>query len=228
LARFVLRTALMNTVDFAIKQAHFTALRFSRRDAARVDLTPARVDMLRTILVGGDSKGISQSYLRRLLNVSAPNVSVMVRALEELRFVERVRHPDDRRTLLVSLTDRGKLALRMIELLHNVEGHARLMLACIFSPTSGTPQRGWSKAVAEFRGKLDEFRRRLHSKPFNPWDFVEHQEDFYDEDVPENPIRIDFTPVDWDDDFFVDHTVMQDILMEKLANRSGLFDPDHI
>ena len=60
----------MHTVTFEMKHAHLSAERFAREEAAGVGLTPARLDMLRTIMDGGSQ--ILQSTLRQHLCVSAP------------------------------------------------------------------------------------------------------------------------------------------------------------
>ena len=51
------------------------------------------------------------SRLADLLDVSMSNATGLVDRMEERGFVERVRVPDDRRVVLVSLTDRGRATL---------------------------------------------------------------------------------------------------------------------
>jgi DNA-binding MarR family transcriptional regulator len=59
----------------------------------------------------GDN-GVLQAKIRDLLGVSAPTVSVMLRALELLGFVKRSRFMRDARCLLVKITEVGKEQVR--------------------------------------------------------------------------------------------------------------------
>lgn len=58
------------------------------------------------------------SRLAELLDVSLSNASGIVDRLEERGLVERVRVPDDRRLVLVRLTDGGRAALAQADVLH--------------------------------------------------------------------------------------------------------------
>ncbi len=224
----------MKRLNYAIKQAHLTALKFTRGDAASVNLTPARVDMLRMLLSGG-RQGMSQAELRRNLGVASPTVSIMVRALEALGFVQRTPH-SDRRTWLVTLTDLAKTALRFIQWMTHVQSHYRLADACVFSRDAGVPQKGWKKTVNRLRKRLDTFVDRLgRDGVSNPWDYFEDENEFYDAEVPENPITFDLIPVDWDDNFAgedddddnddrLPEAPMHDLLADMTA--AGLGHPD--
>jgi DNA-binding MarR family transcriptional regulator len=59
------------------------------------------------------------SRLAELLDVSLSNASGIVDRLEERGLVERVRVPDDRRLVLVRLTDGGRAALAQADVLHD-------------------------------------------------------------------------------------------------------------
>ncbi len=218
----------MNSFNNAIKHAHLTALRFSRFDAALFDLTPARVEMLRTVLRFG-SDGISQATLRWCLRVTAPTVSIMVRALATLGFVERTPHPHDRRTWLIKLTPRAEHALRYIHWLTHVQSHWRLALACVISPLTGVPRKGWGKTVRKVRTILDRFTQHLGLEGgCNPWSHFEGEDEFYNADVPDNPITFDLIPVDWDDSDFEDDEPMLDILQDLQAQGLCQSDSDAI
>jgi DNA-binding MarR family transcriptional regulator len=73
----------------------------------RFDLTPARFDMMRIVLVHSPD-GVSQTRIRALLGVSATTVSRMLVSLEELGFIERHPWKHDARRLIVTLTELGK------------------------------------------------------------------------------------------------------------------------
>nr|WP_230417244.1 MarR family transcriptional regulator [Micromonospora tarapacensis] len=50
----------------------------------------------------------TQRALARAIGVTARNVTALVDGLEQSGFVRRVAHPEDRRALLVQLTDQGR------------------------------------------------------------------------------------------------------------------------
>ncbi|HEX4401266.1 MAG TPA: MarR family winged helix-turn-helix transcriptional regulator [Galbitalea sp.] len=60
------------------------------------------------IMLLGDSPGQSQSAITRWLGVEPPTTAKMLARLERAGFVQRVRSADDRRVVLVSLTDKGQ------------------------------------------------------------------------------------------------------------------------
>ena len=60
---------------------------------------------------------MSMSRIAELVDVSFPTATGIVDRLEERRLVERVRVPDDRRVVLVQLTEGGRQALRDVDVL---------------------------------------------------------------------------------------------------------------
>jgi MarR family transcriptional regulator, organic hydroperoxide resistance regulator len=60
------------------------------------------------ILLLGDSPGQSQAEITRWLGVEPPTTAKMLARLERAGFVERVRSVDDRRRMLVTLTEQGR------------------------------------------------------------------------------------------------------------------------
>ena len=60
------------------------------------------------IMLLGDSPGQSQAAITRWLGVEPPTTTKMLARLERAGFVQRVRSADDRRVVLVSLTDKGQ------------------------------------------------------------------------------------------------------------------------
>src|SRR5581483_6609271 len=91
---------------FATKRAFHGILRITRRPLAALGLTPARFDML-YVLYAGMGQWALQSTIRRLLGVTAPTVSRMLRSLEQLGFVKRMRCEVDKRDRVVELTELG-------------------------------------------------------------------------------------------------------------------------
>jgi DNA-binding MarR family transcriptional regulator len=60
------------------------------------------------IMLLGDSPGQSQAEITRWLGVEPPTTAKMLARLERAGFVERVRSVEDRRIMLVSLTEKGR------------------------------------------------------------------------------------------------------------------------
>ena len=101
----------MNTIIFKLKRAFQSSLRVTRPLLTVHGLTAARFDMLYAIELEGRS-GLAQSQLRRVLGVSAPTVSRMLRSLEDLGLVTRARSRSDARQVLVKLTIAGLARIR--------------------------------------------------------------------------------------------------------------------
>ena len=107
----------MNRIAFATKRVFHGFLRVTRKLMSSFGITPARFDMLYAISSRNpgppESGDVRQSELRRVLGVSAPVVSRMLRSLEALGFVTRTREPlSDRRQVRVSLTQKGLECIR--------------------------------------------------------------------------------------------------------------------
>ena len=76
----------------------------NRRLAAN-GLTPARGEVIWVLHRHGR---LNQRTLSTILKCTPRNVTGLVDALEDAGFVARIRHPTDRRAVLVSLTARGE------------------------------------------------------------------------------------------------------------------------
>jgi DNA-binding MarR family transcriptional regulator len=109
----VLLAAAVNAITFGTKRAFHGFLRATRKRLVEMGLTAARFDLL-SVLVSccrGDlcTPGVRQSEVRRMLGVTAPVVTRMVRALEGLGLVQRWREQcGDRRQVRVGLTEAGE------------------------------------------------------------------------------------------------------------------------
>jgi MarR family transcriptional regulator, organic hydroperoxide resistance regulator len=73
-----------------------------------LDGTGLRTGQELVIMFLGDSPGRSQAEITRWLGVEPPTTAKMVARLERAGFVERVRSAEDRRVVLVSLTEQGR------------------------------------------------------------------------------------------------------------------------
>ena len=80
-----------------------------QRDMARAfantPLTSSRVAVLWILQTNGSS---TQREIANALDVSGKNVSMLVDALEKHDYVQREPHPDDRRAVLVTLSDSAR------------------------------------------------------------------------------------------------------------------------
>lgn len=188
----------MHVALFEMKQAHLSAVRFAMRETSVVQLTPARFDMLRTILEYPGE--VLQSALHRLLGVSNAVVSIMVRALEHRGFVTRTRCRNDRRTFVVALTGKAKHALREVFFTAETEGYLDLALVSAFVKEH-VERRGWHITVNRLVDRLRMFRNAFGRgrTSYNPWEWNDDDESFYFADVPSNLNRFHL-PLEDDDD----------------------------
>jgi DNA-binding MarR family transcriptional regulator len=109
----VLLAVAVNAITFGTKRAFQGFLRITRKQLVDLGLTAARFDLLTVLVrsrpVAWCAPGVRQSEIRRMLGVTAPVVTRMVRALEGLGLVKRWREQDgDRRQVRVALTEAGK------------------------------------------------------------------------------------------------------------------------
>jgi DNA-binding MarR family transcriptional regulator len=113
-------------------------------------LTRARATLVAYLRRGGP---MTQRELAGALRVVPRYVTELVDALQEAGLVERNSHPQDRRAILVSLTEHGRAAAEALE--HDRREFAAFLLARI--PAAG---------VAEFSATLDQLLARLHDPQF--------------------------------------------------------------
>jgi DNA-binding MarR family transcriptional regulator len=109
----VLLAVAVNAITFGTKRAFHGVLRVTRKRLVEMGLTAARFDLLSVLVKCRPgplcAPGLRQSAIRRILGVTAPVVTRMVRALERLGLVRRWREQDwDRRQVLVALTEAGE------------------------------------------------------------------------------------------------------------------------
>ncbi len=97
----------MHRVFFSVKRVHLRIVEIGKGLLRRFELTPARFDMMRIVLVHAP-EGVSQTRIRALLGVSAATVSRMLLSLEKLGFIARHEWKHDTRRLIVTLTELGK------------------------------------------------------------------------------------------------------------------------
>jgi DNA-binding MarR family transcriptional regulator len=204
----------MHPSVFNTKQAHLSTLLLYREFAEPLGLTPARMDMLRAIAI--HERPITQAQLWRLLSVCKAVVSVMVRSLEKLGFVERTRCLWDQRTHVVKVTDAGIAALR--ELFYETRTHGLLRcayLAPFLRPDK--PMEQWERELDELSEINYRIRKGFGRTLENPWgNDPETDELVYYADVPGNPIRIDIQNT-WEEDWVAGIPVKRDYSNDPTA-----------
>ncbi len=109
----VLFEVAVNAITFGTKRAFQGFLRVTRKQLVELGLTAARFDLLSVLVKCRPGElcapGVRQSAIRRMLGVTAPVITRMVRALETLGLVRRWREQDwDRRQVRVALTEAGE------------------------------------------------------------------------------------------------------------------------
>ncbi len=108
----------VNAITFGTKRAFQGFLRVTRKQLVEMGLTAARFDLLSVLVLRKPAglfcaAGVRQSTIRRMLGVTAPVVTRMVRALVKLGLVERWREQfGDRRQVRVGLTRAGETCIR--------------------------------------------------------------------------------------------------------------------
>jgi DNA-binding MarR family transcriptional regulator len=103
----------MHYVTFPFKRAHHECLKLLRPIAARHNLTPARFDLLNTLLVKNGRPSIYpyQVAIAKALRLCRSTICKMVKALEKAGFVKGEPHHYDRRYRFLKLTAYGRRCL---------------------------------------------------------------------------------------------------------------------
>src|SRR5678815_1773762 len=98
----------MDAIFFSMKRAHLGAERLGRNALKEFELTPARFDLLNTIVDCEASGGLmTQAELWKRLGVVRSAVCEMVKELVEKKILTRYRAADSR-TWIVKLTELAK------------------------------------------------------------------------------------------------------------------------
>jgi DNA-binding MarR family transcriptional regulator len=163
----------MHAAFFGLKRAYWGSLRVTRKRIFAHGLTAARFDLLYA-LREFPCPPVAQSSIRKRLGVTAPVVSRMLKSLRELGLVTRQRRLTDRREWLISLTARGRFAIRRA-IAHFIGSGlvARLVergLCPDMAP--GIPRENDAfVAMHDLENLLDNLRRGFHARGtlYYPW-----------------------------------------------------------
>ena len=164
----------MDAVMFRLKEAHLAVQRVGRGLLGRFGLTPARFDLMHAVA----ANGMRQSDLWKRLGVVRSVICEMVRSLEVLGWVKRVRAADSR-TWLVYLTRRGREVFERAYARWVESGDATLYMDAAL--TGGHVESDAQERRSEMIDACEKvdaaFRTRpwFHAPELYPW----HPEDYY-------------------------------------------------
>lgn len=118
-----------------------------QRDMARAfantPLTESRVAVMWILQTNGPS---TQREIANALHVSGKNVSLLVDALEKHDYVRREPHPDDRRAVLVTLTDSAVELMSTMQ--HEHAELAETLVSAVAPEDLASVERGIGAIVA--------------------------------------------------------------------------------
>jgi DNA-binding MarR family transcriptional regulator len=113
----------------------------------RMGISMAQLHILYTLQRSGE---MPMSRLADVLHVSLSNATGLIDRIEERGFVERTRVPEDRRVVVIRVTDAGR---RMLE---EVDAISTELLRSVFARIGRTQLAGVGRAIAELRRGLEE------------------------------------------------------------------------
>jgi DNA-binding MarR family transcriptional regulator len=113
----------------------------------RLGISMAQLHILYTLQRAGE---MPMSRLADVLNVSLSNATGLIDRIEERGFVERTRVPEDRRVVLIRVTDTGR---RMLD---DVDAISDDLLRSVFDRIGRSQIAGVGRALAALRRGLEE------------------------------------------------------------------------
>ena len=164
----------MDAVMFHLKGAHLAAQRVGRGLLRRFGLTPARFDLMHAVA----ATGMRQSDLWKRLGVVRSVVCEMVRSLEVLGWVKRVRAVDSR-TWTVQLTRRGREVFERAYARWVESGDASLYMDAAL--TGGHVESDAQEKRLHMIYACDDVHAAFRTQPgfFAPELYPWHPEDYY-------------------------------------------------
>jgi len=97
--------ALNGAIGYLATKAEIRLRRAFLRANAGLELRPVEFSVL--ALLAANSRA-NQTQLGRELEVSAPNMAVVLERMEERKWIKRARNPEDRREQFVEITPAGR------------------------------------------------------------------------------------------------------------------------
>jgi DNA-binding MarR family transcriptional regulator len=114
---------LSELLGYRLKRAQLRVFEDFIRSVASLQLTPAQFSVL---VLLERNPGRNQTEIAATLGILRPNFVSMLDGLESRQLCERVRSPYDRRSHLVTLTDKGRTILARAKRLVATKHEARL------------------------------------------------------------------------------------------------------
>jgi len=113
----------------------------------RMGISMAQLHILYTLQRSGE---MPMSKLADVLQVSLSNATGLIDRIEERGFVERTRVPEDRRVVVIRVTDAGR---RMLD---EVDAVSTELLRSVFDRIGRNQLSGVGRAIAELRRALED------------------------------------------------------------------------
>jgi DNA-binding MarR family transcriptional regulator len=121
------QSRLHHLVGYAASRASIELKKVFARHLGPLELKAVEFSILVLVEANGD---VNQKQLGDALEVSAPNMAVTLDRMVERGWVERVRSTQDRRSMLIRLTDAGReLVARAEKIARTMENPALRMLS---------------------------------------------------------------------------------------------------
>lgn len=115
---------LSNLLGYALKRAQLRVFEDFLRCVAPLQLTPAQFSVL---LLLDHNPGRNQTEIAATLGILRPNFVALLDALESRELCVRTRSPNDRRSHILVLTDKGRATLARAKSLVATKHEARLI-----------------------------------------------------------------------------------------------------
>jgi DNA-binding MarR family transcriptional regulator len=118
-------------------------------------LTRSEYELLATLMLNLDDEktALSVTEISNLLQITPAGVTHLVNPLEERGYIERLRHPNDRRVVLIGLTDKGTEAAEA--LIADVQEQMIGLLNHLGEEDSKTFIRLMSRAIEFFASQFE-------------------------------------------------------------------------
>ena len=96
------------TLEILQLLSEFSRIRWEHQP--NIDLRPSETELLLLLFLSIDEnkKALSASELSNLLKITPAGVTHLINPLEEYGYIERLKDPDDRRIVLIALTEKGR------------------------------------------------------------------------------------------------------------------------
>src|SRR5260221_14601022 len=115
---------LSDLLGYSLKRAQLKVFEDFLRCMAPLQLTPAQFSVL---LLLEHNPGRNQTEIANTLGILRPNFVAMLDALESRDLLTRMRSPNDRRSHVLTLTDKGRATLTRAKKLVATKHEARLI-----------------------------------------------------------------------------------------------------